>query len=166
MNHGTCNGIIYKLFIFICVCRTSPFCLNIDEATSNNNKKVLEVLISYYSPTVVGLVIIEHLGAFELMTITTKSIHTVLFDFFTENSIPWKNLLSILMDSCAVMRGSKNGLEIKICRENQEHLLNIDGDICHHVHNACKKFCAPFKGELEKLFIDLFNDHRWSADLR
>ena len=100
------------------------------------------------------------------MTITTKSIHTVLFDFFTENSIPWKNLLSILMDSCAVMRGSKNGLEIKIRRENQEHLLNIDGDICHHVHNACKKFCAPFKGELEKLFIDLFNDHRWSADLR
>jgi hypothetical protein len=29
---------------------------------------------------------------------------------FEKHEIPWDNLVSMLMDSCAVMRGSKNGL--------------------------------------------------------
>ena len=59
------------------------------------------------------------------------------------------------MDSCAVIR------------ENQApHLLDIDGDICHHVHNACKKFCSVFEHWAEGLFTDLHNDTKWSPDLR
>lgn len=34
--------------------------------------------------------------------------------YFNSNGIPWVNVVSLLMDSCAVMRGSKNGLEKKI----------------------------------------------------
>ncbi|XP_060084683.1 uncharacterized protein LOC132563943 [Ylistrum balloti] len=74
--------------------------------------------------------------------------------------------MSILMDSCNVMRGSKSGLEVRIRREKAPHLLDIDGDSCHHVHNATKAFCKPFGYVVESLFNDLHNDLKWSADLR
>ena len=38
----------------------------------------------------------------------------------------------------------KNGLEIEL-REKAPHLLDIDGGVCHHIHNTVKKFWAPFK---------------------
>lgn len=41
----------------------------------------------------------------------------------------WDNMMSILMDSCNVMRGSKTGLETRIRREKAPHLLDIDGDV-------------------------------------
>ena len=40
--------------------KDSPFCLNIDESTSSNNTKVLEILVSYYAKGE-GRVVIEHL---------------------------------------------------------------------------------------------------------
>nr|XP_019923958.2 uncharacterized protein LOC109619082 [Crassostrea gigas] len=70
------------------------------------------------------------------------------------------------MDSWAVMRGSKNGLEKKIRESKAPALLDIDGDICHRLHNASKKLCAPFDYWVESLFTDLHTDHRWSVDLR
>lgn len=70
------------------------------------------------------------------------------------------------MDSCNVIRGSKTGLETRIRREKAPYLLDIDGDVCHHVHSAAKAFCKPFKNFIEQLYIDLFNDFKWSADLR
>ncbi|KAK6189782.1 hypothetical protein SNE40_001776 [Patella caerulea] len=63
------------------------------------------------------------------------------------------------------MRGSKSGVEVKI-REKAVQLLDIDGDSCHHIHNSCKKFCAPFENWLEGLLCDLHNDFKWSSDLR
>ena len=46
--------------------------------------------------------------------------------------------------------------------------LDIDGDVCHHVHNAVKKFstCVDPTGVLNKLLDDIFNDLDYSADLR
>ena len=70
--------------------------------------------------------------------------------------------MSVLMDSCAVMRGTKQGLETKL-RRKAPHLLNIDGDVCHHIHNATKTFCAPFDHWAEGLFSDLFSEFHWSA---
>ena len=54
-----------------------------------------------------------------------------------DNEIPWSNLISVLMDSCNVMRGSKSGVEVRL-RAKAPHMLNIDGDTCHHAHNAAK----------------------------
>ena len=76
------------------------------------------------------------------------------------------NLVSILMDSCGVTRGSKNGLEVQIREKKASHLLDIDGDSCHHVHNSAKKFCDLFNRYLESPFTQLYNDHKWSPDLR
>ncbi|TKS69503.1 hypothetical protein D9C73_003568 [Collichthys lucidus] len=133
--------------------RSRPFSLNIDESTTTK---------SYYHD---GLkkVLVEHLGTLEILKGTAASLERELCQFFEQNNIPWKNLVSILMDSCAVMRGSKTGLETRI----QQHcpgLLDIDGDSCHHMHNCAKKFAEPFERHLEQLFSDLQMDHQWCPD--
>ena len=48
--------------------------------------------------------------------------------------------MSIMIDSCNVMKGSKAGLETKIRGAVAPHLLDIDGDAAHHVHNSAKQF--------------------------
>ncbi|GBL78396.1 hypothetical protein AVEN_254150-1 [Araneus ventricosus] len=63
------------------------------------------------------------------------------------------------------MGGKKSGLESRL-REKCPHLLDIDGDSCHHAHNAAKLFCKPFGLHLESLFTDIHNDFKWSPDLR
>ena len=59
------------------------------------------------------------------------------FSLNKDNEIPWSNLMSVLMDSCNVMRGSKSGVEVRL-RAKAPHMLNIDGVTCHHAHNAAK----------------------------
>jgi hypothetical protein len=46
--------------------RGTRFSLNIDEATSNNNKHVLSILVSYYSQAEKQIVL-EHLAAVEVV---------------------------------------------------------------------------------------------------
>ena len=58
------------------------------------------------------------------------------------------------------MRGSKNGLE-----KLQSNHLDIDGDSCHHIHNAAKKCTKHFDAHLKVLFINIYNDSKWSEDL-
>ena len=70
------------------------------------------------------------------------------------------------MDSCSVMRGAKSGVETRIRSEKAPHLLDIDGDSCHHIHSASKKFCLPFDNWLEKLIKDIFNDLKMSVDIK
>ena len=96
----------------------------------------------------------------------SQTLYTELVEIFKKYIIPWTNLCSILMDSCAVMRGSKSGLETLIHEKVAPHLLDIDGDVCHHMHNATKVFCKPFKSHVEQLFHLLFAHFKWSTDLR
>lgn len=145
--------------------REKPFSLNMDESTSSSNKHVLAVLVNFFDEKV-NQVVCEHLVALDLVKVDTQSIYKALEELFAVNNIPWTNLVSILMDSCAVMRGSKNGLEIRIRQEKAPAMLDIDGDVCHHLHNAAKKFCAPFGNWTENLFLQIHNDHKWSTDLR
>ena len=42
------------------------------------------------------------------------------------------------MDSCSVMKGSRNGVETKH-ESVAPALIGTDGDSCHHIPNACKK---------------------------
>lgn len=74
--------------------------------------------------------------------------------------------VSILMDLCAVMRGSKNGLEKLIRNRRAPQMLDIEGDSCHHIHNASKKFCSPFEHWVESLLSDLHTDHKWLVEMR
>ena len=49
---------------------------------------------------------------------------------------------------------------------NAPHLLDIDDDSLHHVHNASKKITEQFDQFIETLFRDLFNNLKWSPDLQ
>ena len=149
----------------LAILRTQPFSLNIDESTSNADNRVLAIMVNYFNPTL-NKMVVEHLAAFELVKVNTASIFAALVDMFNTYNLSWKLVISILMDSCAVMRGSKQGLETRIRRDLAPHLLDVDGDECHHVHNASKRLCGPFDQWTEKLANDLHNDHKWSVDLR
>lgn len=69
------------------------------------------------------------------------------------------------MDSCNVMHGSKNGLETRIRTERASQMLDVDGDSCHHIHNACKQLCQPFDHWVEYMHSDIHNNLKWSPDL-
>lgn len=73
-------------------------------------------------------VVVEHLGTLEILKGTAASLERELCQFFDQNNIPWRNLVSILMDSCVVMRGSKTGLETRI-HQHCPGLLDIDGTL-------------------------------------
>lgn len=140
-----------------------PFSLNVDEATCTSNKKVLTMLVSYFHEEQKN-VVIEHLGSIKVLKVDAGSLEKAISNFFQEKGIPWSNLVSIMLDSCNVMRGSKSGLETRIRQKYCPTLLDIDGDSCHHIHNAARKFAEPFEGYLEGLFTDIHTDHQWASD--
>lgn len=145
--------------------RKVPFSLNIDEATSKTYKRILGVLVSYWSEKVERMVV-QHLAALELISVNAESLFNKLDELFERMALPWTNLVSILMDSCAVMRGSKNGLEKLIRDRRAPQMLDIDGDSCHHIHHVSKKFCSPFEHWVEGLLSDLHTGHKWSVEMR
>ena len=55
-----------------------------------------------------------------------------------ERELFWCNLMAMLMDSCSVMKGSRNGVETKH-ESVAPALIGTDGDLCHHIPNVCKK---------------------------
>ena len=118
--------------------KNSFFSLNIDESTSNNLMRVLTILVSYFSATEQSIVV-EHLSSLSCIHATSAAVYQEIVSVFEKHDIPFSNPMSVLMDSCNVMRGSKNGVEIKIRSNKAEHLLDIDGDTCHHIHNVSLK---------------------------
>ena len=120
-----------------------PFSINMDECTSNSNKKVFSILISYFDEEK-GECVVEHYDSIECVIVNAQTLFTEISKLFSRDGISWNNLVSDLSDSTNYMRGKKSGLEILI-REKVPHLLDIDGDICHHIHNSVKKFALLLK---------------------
>jgi hypothetical protein len=68
-----------------------------------------------------------------------------------------KFLVSMLSDTAAYMRGAKSGVET-LLRKDNPNLLDVDGDVCHHMHNIVKKFCSHFNSIVEQdLVFNLLN---------
>ena len=51
-------------------------------------------------------------------------------------------------------------------QDKATHLLNIDGDLCHKVHNAVKVFCKIFDKYLEDLWQGIHNEIKYSTDIK
>ena len=88
--------------------RSTPFSINLDESTSNSNKKVLSILVCYFNQELKH-VVVEHLGSIEVLKGTAQYLETALVTFFNDHKIPFANLISMMMDSCNVMRGRSEG---------------------------------------------------------
>ena len=71
------------------------------EATSSNHHRVLTVSVSYFNQRKKE-VVCEHLASINVPAVTAEYILNTLIYLFKEKSIPWKNLLATLMDSCNV----------------------------------------------------------------
>lgn len=82
--------------------------------------------------------------------VSAASLEGAMCHFFEEKDISWSSLISII-------------LYIYIEKWCQT-LLDVDGDSCHHIHNAAKRFAEPFGRYLEQLFTDLHTDHQWASD--
>ena len=146
------------------VLQHSFFSLNIDESTSENRKRILALLISFYDEKA-QQVQMRFFDSISLVRATANNVYDVVVKLFRDRNIPLTNLMSILMDSCGVMRGSCNGFEKQMRSGPVPHLLDIDSDSCHHAHNAAKDFSKPLDRWTEALFGDIYTDFNFSADL-
>ena len=143
--------------------RTTPFSMNMDESTSSNTKHVYTVLVSYYNSDS-NEIAVEHLGSIDVPSCTSKNLFRETKKLIEGNNIPWKKLIAMLSDSASTMRGTVTGLETRIRSSVAPHLLDIDGESCHHMHNIVKNFVKYFDNFLEHLFRDISTEFKFSAD--
>ena len=92
-----------------------------------------------------------------------ENLFRELQSVFLQFNLPWENLFAMFMDSASVIRGEKNGLEKRV-GDLAPHLIDIDGDSCHHMHNIVKNFTNHFDKFLEGLFRNIYTDFKISAD--
>ena len=140
-----------------------PFSINIDECTSNSSLKVFSILVSYFD-TEIGASVVQHYTSVSLIEVNEKSLLECICNCFERDDIPFDNLVSNLSDSTNYMRGKKGGYE-PFLREKASQLLDIDGDICHHIHSTVKQFCKPFECFVEKWIDDIHWDTKHSTDI-
>ena len=82
----------------------------------------------------------QHYKSASFTIMNANNLFDYVINSLREDEIPITNLISNLSDSTNYMRGKIAGLE-SLLRKEAPHLLDIDGDTCHHVHNASKIFC-------------------------
>ena len=144
--------------------RSSYFSMNVDECFSKNNKKIFSIIVSYFSEES-GECVIQHYRSKSFKTVNAINLTNFVFNSFKEDGIPYDKLISNLSDSTNYMRGKKGGFET-LLRNRISHLLDVDGDVCHHAHNAAGKFLKPFGRVIEKLCTDLHTECKFSTDIR
>ena len=147
--------------------RTVPFSINLDEATSKSNKKrVLNILVCYFDSDT-GESVTHLYSSVELVVVNASTVHAAVVGKLKEDGIPLQNLISSLSDSAAYMRGTHNGYEAKL-RSDAPHLLKIDGDMCHHIHNIAREFSTQLDPDnhLARLLDDIHRDFVYSPDIR
>ena len=147
--------------------KTSSFSLNIDESTAKSNKKrVMNVLVSYFDGDLQQSVT-KIYASVEMIIVNASTVYAKVTEILQADEVPLTNLISILSDSAAYMRGKKNGFQAKI-KEDAPHLLDIDGDLCHYMHNIVKMFAKGVDTDdhFSRLLDDIYANLSYSADLR
>ena len=160
LKHGL--SVYFRKNVVDCM-KKYPFSKNIDECTSNNSRKVFSILVSYFD-TELGASVVQHYTSVSLIEVNVKSLLECICNCFVRDDIPFDNLVSDLSDSTNYMRGKKEGLE-PLLRENAPQRLDIDDDICHHIHNTVKQFYKPFKCFVEKWIDDIHWNAKYSTNI-
>lgn len=142
------------------------FSLNIDEATNNANNKFVNIIVQFYDEDD-QQVRSQLLGTREVNVATADNILEAIKDVLDKMELSMKQVISITMDNCNVMRGKKGGVETKV-REMNTNLLDVSGDTIHMVNNAVKKFFVPVDKffDFQSLASDLFYDVEESPKVR
>lgn len=130
--------------------------LNLDEATNNNNDKVVNILIQFYDDEEQQIVL-RHLGSRIQNRATAKDILESIESVLEEYEIQWWQVLSMLMDNCSTMRGVRNGVET-LARIKNPNMLDISGDTVHMINNVAKTVLSNVDETLQLFCSDLFYD--------
>ena len=126
--------------------RKSKFSFNVDECILNATEKICSIPLSYFSDEL-KRVVVQHYKSASFTFVNANN----LFDYVI-NSLREDETLIAVFES--------------LLRKETPHLLDIDGDTCHHVHKASKIFLSQFNKHIEQLLTDLRTDMKWSTDLR
>lgn len=132
------------------------FSLNLDEATNHANDKIVNILVQYYDDEV-GKVVIDHFGSRKQNIATAANIFQDVQDVLDVYGFKWDQVVSVLMDNCSTMRGVRGGVET-LCRNENEHLLDISGDTVHMISNAAKALFRQLDRGVEDVCSDLYYD--------
>ncbi len=142
----------------------SFFSMNCDECTSTANQKVFSVLVCYYDEDK-GESVTEIYMSKSMKKVNAELLVSQVTKQLKDDKVPLTQLVSNLSDSANYMRGKKSGFEKRL-RDLAPHLLDIDGDVCHHVHNIVKKFCGFFGRVVEGLCDDVYTEVKWGPDIK
>ena len=118
--------------------RKREFLFNVDECLSNAKGKTFSILVTYYSDEL-KRVVVQHFKSASFTIVNANNLFDYVINLLRGDEIPIANLISNLPGSTNHMRGKIAGFEL-LLRMEATHLLDIDGDTSHHVHNASKKF--------------------------
>ena len=93
---------------------------------------------------------------------TAENIVNAMKEAFVKDHISWDNVLQIMSDSPAVMRGRLNRVISRIKRTLAPNILDYDGCSLHHFHNAVSYGTDAFGQENKEFAVDLctFFKHR------
>ncbi|XP_060583200.1 uncharacterized protein LOC132739501 isoform X2 [Ruditapes philippinarum] len=138
--------------------------LNIDEATNNNNDKILNVIVQYYDDEE-KQVALRHLGSRKQNLATAVNIMESLESVLEEYEIKWSQIVSLLMDNCSTMRGIRGGVEA-LAREKNPHLLDVSGDTVHMMNNVAKTLLSNVDEGIQAFCSDLYYDIEESPKVR
>ena len=127
-------------------------------------EKVFSVLVSFFSEEQIS-VVVQHYKSKSFTVVNAKKLYNFVIDTLEADGIQLTNLISTLSNSTNYMRGKVAGFET-LMRKAAPHLLDIDGDTCHHAHNTTGKFLKPFGRRVESLCSDMRTDMQCSTDLR
>ena len=79
---------------------------------------------------------VQDLKILSLEKVNADKVYSAVTGVLEDRSIPYSNLVSVLSDSCAVIRGCRSGFETQLRAKKANHFIDIDGDIhlclqCH-----------------------------------
>ena len=131
------------------------YTIHIDETTTAQVKKQMDVLERYFSGTD-GKVKARFLKALVFGHAYDKTVAGELWRTLQELGLPLKNLLSISSDGPNVNKAIKANINTKLQGHFKRQLVDTGSCQLHVVHNTFRKGIEAYGEDVEHLCIDLF----------
>jgi len=126
----------------------TSYSLIIDESTDVSTKKLLCVVVRYFS-TALNRIVSTFLGLVELEGETADAISSSLLEFLDKLKIDFNKCMGIGTDGCSVMVGKHNSVITKLKAVN--HDLQLVKCVCHSLQLCASKAVEQMPRHLEFL---------------
>ena len=133
----------------------NKFSVLIDESNKLQGTKYLHILVKFVDQDQLSQTTAFY-KAVVVNEATAENIVNAMKEAFVKDHISWDNVLQIMSDSPAVMRGRLNGVIARIKRTLAPNILDYGGCSLHHIHNAVSYGTDAFGEEIEEFAVDLF----------